>query len=286
MGLEANVTATRTRIRAGDEHATHSIEANYRLSLEPVDDDLRLRFDDLQMGSFGPHGPPPPSRPTELMAILVNIVPDYVVTREGDFVGMHDLTTLQADLERLFSMLGRAGGETPEVRLAFDMLRSEPVLEGNAEDQWDALVGFWVGANLEWEGAEPARIDVDRERSPDGLPGAVRYFGVSRRTPCSRSGVVRDCVELEMRRTADSEETRLAANSMMSMIGAMLGGKQSWSAAGASSLELENLVQLVTEPESLIPHSYTWSKTVRGTEEGKLELEERTDKLEVLFSYP
>jgi hypothetical protein len=76
LGLEANVTATRSRTRAGAEQATHSIEAKYRLTLEPVDDDLRLRFSDLEMGSFGPNGPPPPSRPTELMAILANLVPD------------------------------------------------------------------------------------------------------------------------------------------------------------------------------------------------------------------
>lgn len=65
----------------------------------------------------------------------------------------------------------------------------------------------------------------------------------------------------------------------------LLGGRQPWSAEGVSSLELENVVQLVTEPASLIPHSYTWTKTIRGTQEGEIELEERTDRLEVLYSY-
>jgi hypothetical protein len=147
---------------------------------------------------------------------------------------------------------------------------SDDVLAASAAQEWNALVGTWVGAELEVgevygsEGEEPIPLFQN---------ATVKFeyeFSAVRRMSCDSLAApkARDCIELEMVSRPDTAAMRELLQRFMGTL-----APDAAKDMGFTDFGVENVVTLVARPESLLPVSLVVAKEVTGTvrAEGKTE---------------
>lgn len=283
-GLEASVTSVRTYTRTIEKRSSNTATSRFKFRVESNGDSLRIRFAEPSVEFDGEFGGLPAEARAQIVAQFSNLMPDYFVTTAGEFAGIYDLQAYQARFkEYLVTTLPRDSDPNLTDRLTA-LVASEAFLLSKTAEQWNTLVGLWVDAEFVFGEA----ITYESEEPLPLVPGEtvlMHYsFSANRMVPCSRSGVDRDCVELEMRSTADSEDMQRMIESLLSRV----AGDASLQLPTFQTLEIENVIRLVTEADGLVPHACTTTKTVRGTVAavGKTQALEQIDSTEESFVYP
>jgi hypothetical protein len=256
------------------------VASRYTLLVDLEGDNLRIHFANptFELGKDLKAFPAPAE--ALIVAQLAGLMPDYMVTRTGGFVGVHDLPRLRTRLREIFPK----DLDSNMLKQIQTFLTSEAFLNSQAEEQWNAIVGEWAGSELKF-GAQYSFST--REPSPVFPEHEILMnysFSAKRLVPCRRGGVDRSCVELEMRSTADPEDTKRMVQSVLSS----LGGKEIPQTPVFQTLESENVPLVITEAEGLVPHKYKLTQVVRGTvsADGKKHRLEQIDTTEVGYAYP
>jgi hypothetical protein len=251
-GLTAKVTASslRTQTGAPDRGSTF----RYTLSVLKQGEQLRIRLDDPVADLSGARAPVSPEAQARVDEQLEGLLPDFLVTPEGKMVGLADLAGYQA---RLRAMIDRALPKTVDraaAQKAIDAATSEAVLTARLHQQWQILVAAWLGVAL------PVGVEQTRHSKlgQPGQPGVAitHTFGATKRVPCQRGGTERQCVQLDLRSVPDQD----SMNARMGQLTAALGKKLP-ATTRPKSVSVAETVQLIAEPECLIPHSFTRSQT-------------------------
>lgn len=284
-GFQASVTSTKTRTRLAGERSSRSATSRYTLRTEPTGDDLRIRFANPTMKLDGDLEPLPAPAQAQIVAQVADLMPDFVVTKSGEFKGIDDLPGFQ---ERLQSFLAETLPKDIDSVLLGQIrtiLTSEAFLNSRAAEQWNAVVGAWVGAELD---IGEQYVSSSKEPVPivPGQEVLMNYsFSAKRLLPCKRHGSERGCAELEMRSVADAEDSKRLIESFLASVA---GGRSLPATPIFKTLEIENVILLVTEPEGLIPHSCTITRSTRGTVsvDGQEQRVEQVDETLVSFTYP
>ncbi len=283
-GLKATVTTTKARTRRAEETTTRISTIQYSMLVEADGENLRIRISDAAAGIEGDLAALPPQARAQLVAQAADLTPDYRVTKGGEFAGLHDLPTVRKKLETL--LRGMLPGDADEGMVAqiLSVVTSEAFLNAKAAEQWNALVGTWAGADFEL-GAD---YTLSSQEPLPVMPGEqilMHYvFSANRLLPCRRGGTERTCAELEMTSTADPEDAARVTQAMISK----LALDSSLPGAAFTTLEIENVLLVVTEPNGLVPHSLTLTRTIRGTvrAEGKEQAIEQVDRTDTHYAYP
>ncbi|HEX5581261.1 MAG TPA: hypothetical protein VFX39_06745 [Gemmatimonadaceae bacterium] len=203
VGTVAHVEQIATRIQESPSRLdTTAMRSSYRLR---VDDHPRGRFVHIDSFAVGPQEGDMPPGLARVAATLGALVPSYVVSPEGDFLELADPEGVKAAADSLLAPFFRELEGAPEQLRAFMAnATSIPTLTASAAEEWNLLVGTWVGA--EWEVG--AVYEASGEQSTPFFPGrAVRMnyeFSAVERAPCVEDGSEQDCVLLAMRVTPDS----------------------------------------------------------------------------------
>lgn len=200
----------------------------------------------------------------QVLRNVVNLTPSYVVNGEGEFVELTEVERLQAAMDTLFApMLDTIGRKSAELRAMLEKMISEEVLTSTAAESWNTMVGTWAGAD--WEVGAVYELDSE-EQSPiiPGLMVPFHYeFGVVERVPCREGGKEDECVELIMVSTPDMAATR---EFVMKLVEQLAGDKDlSELATALETMEVENVITLITQPETLIPYYVSTEKHARMT---------------------
>jgi hypothetical protein len=283
-GMEMSVTATRTRLRAADERTTRASSSRYTVRVEAEGENLRIRFTNPEFDTTNDAGSMTPSEQAKIMEKIADLMPDFVVTREGDFVGIHDLPAFQKKLWDFLIDIMPPNVDAAVVTQMQSLLTSEAFLNSRASEEWNAIVGAWVGSDFE------IGVPVEHSRAePVAIfPGSeirMNYaFSADRVLPCKRANAERRCAELSMRSVADPEATRKVIDSFL----AQLAPGQVPEMPVFRTLAIENVLRVRTEPDGLIPHAYSLTKSIRGTvaaPDGE-QVVEQIDTTEVRYAYP
>jgi len=289
-GLELAVTGTRTRVREAGERDTRSSTAEYRLRVGIEGENLRIQFADPAFDAAGGAMSESPEERAKMMAKVAELMPDYTVTHEGQFVGIHDLPAFQKKLEaflaEIIPSIAGAEGEASAAAVARmkAMLTSEAFLNSRASEEWNAIVGAWSGGSF--------TVGVPEEYSRDepvaafaGKSIRMNYSFVAEEIrTCERGGVERLCAVLVMRSASDPEETKALIESFLQGLAPDLSPQTPMFRA----LSLENVLRVTTEPDGLIPHAYSLTKKMSGsivTPDGDQSIEQ-IDTTEVRYSHP
>ncbi|MGH0030920.1 MAG: hypothetical protein ACQGVC_14095 [Myxococcota bacterium] len=282
--LTASVTSTTRRSRSAETTTERVATTRFGMRVEPLGENLRIRFSNptiaLEEGALDPF---PKSAQPELIEQLASMMPDYVVTRSGTFVSVHDLPGFHARFERFMADVLPKDTAPQTLARIRQLLATSDVLNAAAAEQWNAAVGAWVKSEL-----EPGRRYTFESREPlPLLPGQevrMQYeLTAKRRLPCTRGGVERSCALLELRSVADPEDTQRA---LRSFLAGFAGSPDAPPAL--RSFAVQNRVEVVTEPDGLVPHRYRITKTVRGSlrEDGAERSFEQVDDTRVEYTYP
>lgn len=274
----ANVQATqrRTRVRTGHEPSTTTTRFTQRL--ERRDGALRISTAGTTWEGDAPYRGPP-GAVDGVMRAAETVV--QVVSPEGEFQGLEGVEALRPAMARLLE--GSVPPEQVERALGF----AEAAMQAQAREMWNLAVGFWIGADLELGERYGMRAEAEVP-----LAGAKaefeQEFSVRRRVPCSARHPEERCVEVTLRSAPDPA----ALPGLTRAVVAQLAGPDARLPEEAlRELVVENELLLVTEPETLLPHRFVWTRSVRATiaggEDGKGEPQvlEQVDRSEADYRY-
>jgi hypothetical protein len=259
----ARVDARRYRERhIGAKHDTSDVGLSYRMIAERSGEEYVVRFDDFQLG--GPSKAM--GRAPEVAAFIERmggLMPSYRVSAAGEFTRLESPETIRALIDSLLTALTpKDGPPPPQLKQVMSTMTSDAVLSASAAQEWNALVGSWIGGELEvgevygTEGEEPIPM------FQNAMIKFAYEFSALRRMPCDSiaAPAARDCVELPMVSKPDTAAMRQFLERFM---GTLM--PDAAKGIGFADFNVENVVILVARPESLLPVHLTVSKEVVST---------------------
>ena len=260
--VTARVEAQRYRERHNSgRHDTTDARVSYRMTAQRSGEEYVVRFSDFQMhkGARGAGA----SEAAAFMERLGAIAPSYRVTAGGEFARLESPETIRKFIDSLFtSLTAKDGPPPPQLKQFMSSMLSDDVLAASAAQEWNALVGTWIGAELEVgeaygsEGEEPIPLFQN---------ATVKFeyeFSAVRRLSCDSVAApkARDCIELEMISKPDTAAMRDLLQRVMGTLAPDAAKDMAFTDFG-----VENVVTLVARPESLLPVSLVVAKKVTGT---------------------
>ncbi len=194
----------------------------------------------------------------ELARLLEQVTPPTVVV-DLQTAKLLRLDGLEATLAALQGALAEAD-EAPADQEKMTTLLTRSV-ESAYQSEWESLVAFWanktvtLGQSVKGETVGPA-----------GLPGTDEVkqdyeFRAERAIPCTGKTVEQRCVLLTYRSTPDKALLPEIANQMMQAT-AEAAGQSTRDLPPITRFELSSTVELVTEPQTLLPHRLEKKRTM------------------------
>jgi hypothetical protein len=267
-GMVATLELERTRLVVEDGRTVRRARGvmSAELSTSEDQDGLLLSFDELRISSLELKDTA--ERPevldgaerAEVAAEVGALLPSFVLAPNGEPLRVVEGEAL---LSRVLATLQEYAGDVVDEDLQVlqsrvEPLVSGPLLEHMVKNDWRSMVLDWDGRSLELGVMEKSRdvVDLPMFRSP--LTAEVK-LGVEERLPCP-GDEARSCVRLKKVTRPDRE----ASASMMADVLDSLGPLLQEKARAALVAELEifraesavNRVEIVTDPQGLVPYSY------------------------------
>jgi len=261
--LAARVSHTRDKQRqSAGGTAQESSTIRYRLITERREEGLLVRYDDFSFEAA--EGAAELAAEARLIAELsAKMQPQYVIDREGAFVRIEGIEQLQTSLKELFDeLLGDMPAQSrASVEQMMAPMLSEDYLTARASEEWNLLVGVWVGEAM-----------VTGQTYTDNSRAAIPFLGgqeldmkverrLARRLPCHAEDTERRCVELQMVSSPDSEQVKQMLDAMLSQLSKAQPGVPAQLAV--REFEMENKISLITEPDRLLPHRLVKQRRTR-----------------------
>jgi len=253
VGLTAFVETERSTHSTGSRGSrSTTVRMTYRIDVEEAQDGRLIRRGDIraedpESGQIYPLD----QLPEPLASQLTAVFPSFVVSDEGQLVGLEGIEPVIEEAQRkLESRLAELPPESAEAKvLAATRVSEEHLLEA-AREHWDQLAGAWAGASLV-VGESYQR----KGRLVVPALGGLRIlssveFGVGQRIPCDEETTATDCVEIEVR-------SRPVPEALAQLEQVMHERSHAATPDGRGALEnfeIEESSYLVAEPARLIPH--------------------------------
>lgn len=266
VGTTARVEQAWSRVQQGPGRADSVVvRSSYRLQVLAHPEGRLVRTDSFALAGATAAAVAGSADAQRVLAQIGTLQPTMVVSAEGEFLRLENAEQTKRFLDSLVAPM-RAGiaNAPPEARAMLDDATSLPVITAGAAQEWNALVGTWVGA--EWAIGDAYETTVD-EPLPvlQGLTVPMTYtFAAVGRVPCTEAARDSSCVHLLMHSEPDSAGFRRVMEEMMQRMGA--NAKDVMSALGGMRMEGE--VTLVADPRTLRPY---WIERVRSVEARTME---------------
>lgn len=262
-GLQATVAYTKSRIRTGSSAkpassmaTLYDMKASKRQSATVVSHG-NVRLDPTSI---------PPSL-TELERKQLELMtkaalPAYVIKQSGDFDRIDDSSAFRTALLASLGQSLPALANDPNLRRMIDQITSEEFLNAAASAEWSQYVGFWVGASLDVGETYTSKYQGTVPLLPSRAIGMTSTFRITGEVACDRGGQAKKCVEIEMRTTPNQSEVAGAIQALIQKVAPQDADR---SPEVIDSIDLEQSLLLVTEPDGLVPHRLSTRKKITVT---------------------
>ncbi len=173
-------------------------------------------------------------------------IPDYVVSREGEFLRVDNLSAYQQRVERavVSSLPVELENQKDKILAMVKPAMSERFLEAAVTDEWNKTVGSWVSSSY----VVGQTYRFNEEYYAPALGNTPFAMAVSRRiagfTPCT-GGETR-CVKLVLTATVSGEDFRSA---MIDFLERTVGEP-----VNVKHISVVKKMEIIAEPTTLIPH--------------------------------
>jgi hypothetical protein len=282
-GLEAQVDvkwSCSMRTERGETHVL--LDSSYLLTTAAEGDNLLVQSSNIRSTPESGNSTRG-AQPRDFVAGLSILEPDLRVTADGKSAQINDVRAVRARTEALTTQI--FGEVLPlgwRTSLETTFL-SDRALNAFASDFWGGLVGSWLDAKLEIGRTYTGQHLVDNLLFPDKHLSMDYEYTAMRIVPCRRGPREVRCIELRKRATSGPADTDRAVSEFErdKQAGNLRSGQT------FSGMTTEYGTVLVTEPESLIPHAYTYTTVVQGVikVDGESQPIRREDRVEYSFRY-
>ena len=286
VDTRAHIEGGSTRIQVRDGRVdSMDVSASYDMVVSETDTGLLIEFTDFEIGDVDhsrvPAGYPMAATTGFFESIAQSLSPAWLVSRNGEFQGLPDYDQYLASMRALVSDIPGVGGSS-ELQSFLDQFLSEDIALAYVSQEWNVLVGFWVGGELELGAAYEFEAE---EALPmfGGAPVLFRYeFGITERVRCTESDMETRCVELVFRSWPDPEAVKALIEDFVGRIATGVGEEPPPDFA-IEDIDIFNEIVVVTEPSSLLPHLLTTYRSIAL--KGAGEDGERIDMKEKRYTY-
>ena len=281
IGLKGKVTQTMNRTQGP---VSRDSETTYDFELKEAADGLIIDTSNASTKTDLSQVPP---QMQNVLKRLMGVMPDYKVSRGGEFVGAADLEKLQAEIRGVMDSLLSEMPESmrPQMQQVMSQVTSEEALLAQLSETWNVSVAMWIDAEPELGEVYQLEFEEPHPMAPQIMLPQTLEFSLQGREPCKRGGKERRCVRLSVTSTPDPAKLGEAT---MAILQQFNGGQPLPDEALASMKEMSMRedIDLVTEPDTLIPHKLTKIKTISMdlSAVGQPSME-RVDRTEVTYTY-
>ena len=255
--MKAVVDATRFRERTtGGKADTTAFQFRYSMDVSPHAEGRLIRSGDFTFGQAGD------AEDAEVIGVneqLSALLPAIIVSPQGAFVRTDNVAALKAKMDSMIAPV-RNDQYSPELRALLANLTSETTLNVVAEQNWNAGVGIWVGAEFEIGSVYESQAPASLPFFPDETLPMVTQFEIVGRVPCVENSGRTDCVELHLVSSPDEDALKALLQKMMDMAADLPAGD----APIFDEMKIQTEITLVAEPSTLIPHWYSQTKITGG----------------------
>jgi hypothetical protein len=191
---------------------------------------------------------------------LATKLPAFQVGPGGTLLGLRDADKAKQRVRETLLAVLPASPSDENIEQMVSQLAKPELLENQAGNFWNATVEQWVGKEL---GVKPITGEAETT-----IPGSTVPLKVAatmerpRHLACSRGGKERQCAELI------STEVPEAAN-LREVMRAVLGADGAAEIDRITSMSLSTRTVTLAEPDTLIPHQVTVTRTIRITRKGE-----------------
>lgn len=259
--LTAEVELKRVSIRSdGRSDPQHVVEAHYRLRTESQGGGLRIVSEGLQIARIDGRPEVGPAATglddAEVMAAL--LAPTLRVDAEGSVL---EVEGLEAMRRRMAESIAAAN---PQATPRAEQIARIALSPERLSEHWTSAVEFWIGMELEVGATYEMEVEVAGETRPGTLE-------VSERVACFPGGARGRCVRLLLESWLDPDAGTAQFQSLARDLATQLGASDLPDDT-LRSLEQRETVDLLTEPDRLIPH------LVRARRETRFEIETENER--------
>lgn len=185
---------------------------------------------------------------------LATRLPPFHVGLQGSLLGLRDAARAKAKIrEALLAALPAPPGDD-NLEAMVNQLSAPELLENQVGNFWNAAVEQWVGRDL---GVKPITGEAETT-----IPGSTVPLKVTatmerpRDLPCTRGGRNLRCAELISTEVPEAENLREVMRAILGADGAAEIGK-------IRSMSMHTRTVTLTEPDTLIPHQVSVTRTIR-----------------------
>lgn len=238
--LAAVVDVKRLNVRDdGRTNPEHLVELRYRLRTEPYPGALRIVSEGVQVTSIDGRTSSGSSLDgvEGAEATVVALAPTLRVDADGTVLEVEGLEALRRQTAE------RIAAASPRARAQADRIAQLTITPEKLSEHWAAAVESWVGMEVELGASYEMEVNEAR-------PGTLE---VSERVPCFEGASDTLCVRLRLESWLDPDAGAAEFQSAARGVLAQLGGPE-LPLDALRSVELRETIDLVTEPERLIPH--------------------------------
>lgn len=288
-GTEARVSTTQRTVRTGQGTDTDmTVTGRHRMVVSEHADGLLVSQVDPEIVSVESDPPLEDGNPMLAMyQTLGGIELAYIVSEDGELLDLLGADQAAQAFRTLMAPVLDSANAIPEAQGMVQLLEgvlSEEALFNAAAEHWGAMVWTWAWEEFEEGAAYEFETDEPSPLLPDISVPMRHELGYLDWVPCGRSGENPACVRLTLRSRPATDNLEELMTELFSRMGAAFGD----ATIGFDEFEQENLVEVVIEPSTLLPHYMLKSKTIRGVirAEGEPQAFSRLDSTEYVFEYP
>lgn len=261
-GLSAQIDFSQRRIqRRGIGADTLDMTATYRMHVENHPRGLLMRTEGTEPIRLSDTNADRESLMRDLVVRLNSLVLSSIVSEDGTLLDVEGLGRMRdAVWTSLEPLMRELGPLAPEFRRIMQEIMSDEAMFAAAEEDWNAIVGFWADAELESGWTYESQFEAPLPIYPDRVIPFDHEFSLHGRVDCDTGETFStgDCVELFL--TTRPNEAALAAAIAeilppLLVDGQPVGGPR-------MRLEVEHYVILRAEPDGLLPHVVEMGSTV------------------------
>lgn len=285
--IQVEKYASKIKTSAG-ETDTIRVYFGYNLEFNRLPNGYLVHMADLDFGLPPEDDSSGSMSQEELIAKLSKAMPDFIINRQGEYQG---LSGAGKSLEATFDFLAEAMGEYEEegvdTQAILDNIRTlmtPEVYEAVAAEEWNKLIGTWVGLEeetgvmLEGSISVPVPMLQGREVPLDFL------MAVAETCPCQENDREENCVRLVF----SSQTDAAAVKEVVAELFQQFGGEE-LEGPNFDSLDVRTTIQAIMEPETMKLHEVHFGKRVKVEvtgPDGEAETGEQYESEWYYFTYP
>jgi hypothetical protein len=285
--IEVKKFATKIKDRNSISDTT-MVSFEYTYEINRVPNGLLVHMTDLDLNL--PPGGFPLGAVTGpgLVGRIGKAIPDFLISREGAFAGLIGAeSSLEATLELIAESLADVDmGDlnSDELLQTMGEVMTPEVLEGFAAEEWNKLIGVWIGfeglTGILYEGtmSVPVPIFQGVEIPLDFLVGIVEPC------PCNDQSKEKNCVQLTYTSRTDAEAASEAVMELMKRFPA-----EELLEIGMDNVDVRTSIMAIMEPENMRLHEVYFTKRVNvevSIQDGEKDPGRQVETEHYFFTYP